>query len=147
MLAIEISGPSMVLYAKSFVGSFDFSKYSKVLVKTSSQVHYLDILVASKKIGELSLKLFANEDFNELYLEHCLDCVINSIYEQMGQYLTEQNVVEQFVEFSTAVSETLDDGYLLSNSTVRVFDEAKKDAGLFGGIMGGAKLIAKTLLS
>ena len=55
--------------------------------------------------------------------------------------------MEQFVEFSTAISETLDDGYLLSNSSVKVFDEAKKDSGLFGGIMGGAKLIAKTLLS
>ena len=110
-------------------------------------MHYQDVLIASKKIGELSLKLYANSDFNELYLEHCLDCVINSIYEQLGQYLTEESVVEQFVEFSTAISETLDDGYLLSNSSVKVFDEAKKDAGLFGGIMGGAKLIAKTLLS
>ncbi|KAH0575256.1 hypothetical protein SS50377_22886 [Spironucleus salmonicida] len=144
--AVRLTSARTVLYARQYTPGFSLSQLPEVVAGPATEVHYHASLVCTRRLGELSLFLYAAPDANELYLEHCLDCVASAVRSVLSE-LTEAAALESLLTLTAALSETVDAGYLLTNRAVELFDQEKGGSGLVGGLLNGAKLVAKTLLS
>ena len=143
--AVWLKSATKTLYFVQYDKQFSLDAYKNFSAFSETSINYYNDIVVSKKIGELQLFLFGNKNANELLIERGLETIDKSLFQVLDGLVTEENVITNYLNVATTISEIVDNGVVLTEEQPELFTK-QAESGIVHSVLGGVKFLAKTIL-
>eukprot|EP00703_Trepomonas_sp_PC1_P002515 JAP94091.1 Hypothetical protein TPC1_13378 [Trepomonas sp. PC1] len=143
--AIWIKSCERTLYFAKFNQQFDINQYKDYIASSLINVSYQNQIIVSQKIEEIMVFIFGDKQSNEIYLVEALLAVVRSLHHALPESISQDEILSNFLNFATIISETIDHGCILTDIPPEIFKK-EESGGIMSGMIGGVKFLAKTIL-